>query len=152
MEQQRRRLKDAHGRTNKLTSKQQQRHKGLYEKRCRGSEMDVGNLLLVRQTAWKEGHMLQDRWEDEEYWVIAQHIPGIPAYKMQSFDSSKSRILHTNLLLQGNLWWDDWFFMGYFCWSPVEVHRVCLGSLWSSSSSKMHHFDVLVVLKSNVSF
>ena len=48
--------------------------------------MEVDDLALVRQTAWNGRHKIQNRWEDEEYPVVGQSIPGITAYKVQTLD------------------------------------------------------------------
>ena len=37
-----------------------------------GAELKVGDLVLIKQTAWKGRHKMQDRWEDEEYQVVDQ--------------------------------------------------------------------------------
>ena len=56
----RRRLRFAHNKAKLVTSKQQARHKGLYDRNCRGATLDVGDLVLVKQTAWKGRHKIQD--------------------------------------------------------------------------------------------
>ena len=43
-----RRLKFAHKKARQVASRQQARHKGLYDKRYRGAELKVGDLVLVR--------------------------------------------------------------------------------------------------------
>ena len=58
--------------------------KGLYDKRCKGAALDIGDLVLVKQTAWKGRHKIQDRWESDEYQVIGQPNPGSPVYEVKS--------------------------------------------------------------------
>ena len=82
-----------------MASRQQARHKGLYDKRCKGTELDIGNLVLVWKTAWKGKPKIQDRWESDEYKVIGQPNPGIPVYKVESVAGGRTRVLHRNLLL-----------------------------------------------------
>ena len=67
--------------------------------------MDIGDLVLVKKTAWKGKHKIQDRWESDEYQVIEQPTPGIPVYKVKCIAGGKTRVLHHNLLLplQGRL-------------------------------------------------
>ena len=78
-----RRLKYAHRRAKQLASKQQESDKGLYDQRCGGAELEEGDyLVLVRQTALKGTHKIQDKWEDEEFQVVSQPTSGIPAYKV----------------------------------------------------------------------
>ena len=56
-----RRLWFAHKKAKQVASRQQARHKGLYDQRCRGTELEIGDLVLVRKTAWKGKHKIQDR-------------------------------------------------------------------------------------------
>ena len=88
-----------------MAQKQQARHRGLYNLRCRGATLSVGDLVLVKQTAWKGRHKIQDRWEDREYQVVDQPTPGIPVYTVRSLTGGQTKILHRNLLLplQGRL-------------------------------------------------
>ena len=101
----RRRLKFAHNKAKQVASKQQARHKGLYDRKCRGATLDIGDLVLVKQTAWKGRHKIQDHWEEDEYQVVDQPTPGIPVYVVKSIAGGRPRVLHRNLLLplQGRL-------------------------------------------------
>ena len=95
----RRRLRFAHKKAKQVAGRQQARHKGLYDKRCKGAELGIGDVVLVRKTAWKGKHKIQDRWESDEYQVIGQPNPGIPVYKVESAAGGRTRVLHRNLLL-----------------------------------------------------
>ena len=95
----RRRLWFAHKKAKQVTSRQQARHKGLYDKRCRGAELGIGDLVLIRKTTWKGQHKIQDRWDSDEYQVIGQPNSGIPVYKVKSVARGRSRVLHRKLLL-----------------------------------------------------
>ena len=64
-----------------------------------GSELEIGDLVLVRKTVWKGKHKIQDRWESDEYQVIGQLTSGIPVYKVECVAEGRTRILHRNLLL-----------------------------------------------------
>ena len=88
-----------------MADKQQARHKELYARRCRGSALDIGDLVPVKKTAWKGKHKIQDRWESDEYQVIEQPTPGIPVYNIKCITGGRTRVLHCNLLLplQGRL-------------------------------------------------
>ena len=88
-----------------MANRQQARHKELYDRRCRGAALDIGDLVLVKKTAWKGKHKIQDRWESDEYQVIEQPTPGIPVYKVKCIAGGRTRVLHHNLLLplQGRL-------------------------------------------------
>ena len=98
-------MKFAHNKAKQVASKQQARHKGLYDRKCRGATLDVGDLVLVKQTAWKGRHKIQNCWEDEEYQVVDQPTPGIPVSVVKGIAGGRPRVLHMNLLLplQGRL-------------------------------------------------
>ena len=99
------RLQFAYRKATCMAQKQQARHRGLYNLRCRGATLSVGDLVLVKQTAWKGRHKIQDRWEDREYQVVDQPTPGIPVYTVKSLAGGQTKVLHRNLLLplQGRL-------------------------------------------------
>ena len=82
-----------------MASRQQAWHKGLYDSKCRGATLDIVDLVLVKQTAWKGRHKIQDHWEEEEYQVVDQSTPGVPVYVVKSIAGGRPRILHRNLLL-----------------------------------------------------
>ena len=50
----RRRLRFAHKKARQVTGRQQARQNGLYDKRCKGAELDIEDLLLVRKLPGKE--------------------------------------------------------------------------------------------------
>ena len=52
----RRRLRFAHKKAKHVADRQQARHKGLYDRRCKGAALDIGDLFLVKKTAWKGRH------------------------------------------------------------------------------------------------
>ena len=47
----RRRLQFAHKKAKHMTQKQQAKHRELYNLKCRGTALDVGDLVLVKQTS-----------------------------------------------------------------------------------------------------
>ena len=95
----RRRLKFAHKEAKRMVQKHQTKHRELYDLKCRGAALDVGDLVLVKQTAWKGRHKIQDRWESGEYQVVGQPTPGILVYTLKSVAGGKTKVLHRNLLL-----------------------------------------------------
>ena len=95
----RRRLRFAHKKAKQVADRQQAKYKGLYDRRCKGAPLDIGDLVLVKKTAWKGRHKIQDRWESDEYQFIGQPNPGIPVYEVQNVAGDRTRILHQNLLL-----------------------------------------------------
>ena len=89
--------------------RQQVKHRELYDQKCRGAELEIGDLVLVKQTAWKGRHKIQDRWETEEYQVVGQPTPDVPVYTVKSVAGGRTRVLHRNLLLplQGRIRQED---------------------------------------------
>ena len=66
-----------------MAQRQQARYRGLYDLKCRGAVLSVGDLVLVEQTAWRGRHKIQDRWESGEYQVVGQPTPGVPGYTVE---------------------------------------------------------------------
>ena len=64
-----------------------------------GAELEVGDLVLVKQSAWKGRHKIQDKWETEEYQVVGQPTSSVPVYTVKSAAGGRTRVLHRNLLL-----------------------------------------------------
>ena len=95
----RRRLKFAHNEAKQVAKRQQVKYRELYDQRCRGAELGIGDLVLVKQTAWKSRHKIQDKWETEEYQVVGQPTPGVPVYIVKSVAGGRTRVLDRNLLL-----------------------------------------------------
>ena len=75
MTQLQRKLRFDHKKAKHMASRQQARYKGMYDQRCRGAELEIGDLILARKTAWKGKDKIQDRWESDEYQVIEQPTP-----------------------------------------------------------------------------
>ena len=99
------RLQFAYRKAKHMAQKQQARHRGLYNLRCRGATPSVGDLVQIKQTAWNGRHKIQDRWEDREYQVVDQPTHGIPVYTVKSLTGGWTKVSHKNLMLplQGRL-------------------------------------------------
>ena len=59
--------------------------------KCREAALGVGDLVLVKQTAWKGRHKIQDRWESGEYQVVRQPTPGVPVYTVKARQGARPR-------------------------------------------------------------
>ena len=92
-----------------MAKRQQAKHRELYDQKGRGAELDVGDLVLVKQTAWKGRHKIQDKWETEEYQVVGQPTPGVLMYTVKSVAGGRTRVIHRKLLLplQGRIRQED---------------------------------------------
>ena len=93
------RFNSAHRKAKCMAQKQQAKHRELCDLKCRGAALDVGDLVLIKQTAWKGRHNIQDRWESGEYQVVGKPTPGVPVYSVKKVAGGKTKVLHRNLLL-----------------------------------------------------
>ena len=94
------RLLYAHKKAQKYSDKQKSRHKGYYDKRNRGAQLKLNDIVLVRVVAHTGRHKIQDKWEEDEYKVLSQPNDEIPVYKVQKTNGQgRIRVLHRNLLL-----------------------------------------------------
>ena len=105
----RRRLKFAHNKAKQMTKRQQAKHRELYDQKCWGLELEVGDLVLVKQTAWKGRCKIQDKWENREYQVVGQPTPAVPVSTVKNDAGGRTRVLHRNLLvpMQGRIRQED---------------------------------------------
>ena len=70
-----------------------------YDKKIKGSQLQVDDLVLVKRVAWKGRHKIQNKWEPDEYVVVAQPNKNVPVYKVKPIGEGKERVLHRNWLL-----------------------------------------------------
>ena len=108
--QPRRRLMFAHNKVKQMAKRQQAKHRELYDQKGRGARLQIRDLVLIKQTAWKGRHKIQDKWETEEYQVVGQPTPGVPVYTVKNVAGGSTRVLHRNLLLplQGRIRHEEW--------------------------------------------
>ena len=79
------------------------RHKGIYDRKIRGSTVEVGDRVLVRRVGFTSKHKLANRWEEEVYEVLEQPDKSIPVFVVKcEGGSGKRRTLHRNMLLPVN--------------------------------------------------
>ena len=97
------RLDQAHKIASKEGEKAAFRHKGIYDRKIRGSTVEVGDRVLVRKVGFTSKHKLANRWEDEVYEVLEQPDKSIPVFVVKGEGGSgKRRTLHRNMLLRVN--------------------------------------------------
>ena len=78
----------------------QQTYKERYDQKSRGSTVEVGDCVLVRNVGLKGTHKLADKWQDDVYKVLRQPNPDIPVFVVRRDDGvGKEKTLHRNLLL-----------------------------------------------------
>ena len=93
------RLDFAHKRAREISQKQAQKYKLSCDKKVKGSQMQVDDLVLVKRVAWKGRHKIQNKWEPDEYVIVSQPNKNVPVYRVKPIGEGKERVLHRNLLL-----------------------------------------------------
>ena len=88
-----------HTKEPKKSQKQTQKYKLSYDKKVKGTQLEIDDLVLVKRVAWKGRHKIQNKWEPEEYVAVEQPNKSIPVYKVKSVGNGKERVLHRNMLL-----------------------------------------------------
>ena len=80
--------------------KEQEENKWHYDCKVRCTQLKVGDIVLLKQTAFKGKHKIQDIWENIIYEVIEQPLGKIPVFKIKSMKGDdKTKVVHRNLLL-----------------------------------------------------
>lgn len=97
----RERLTSAYEKARETALKAAETNKEYYDKKVKSVELNVGDLVLVRNVGVRGKHKIADNWEDQPYVVIAQPFSGQPVYdvKQDKPNARKIRRLHRNLLL-----------------------------------------------------
>ena len=93
------RLNFAYKKAKEMSQKQAQKYKLSYDKKVKGSQLQIDDIVLVKRVAWKGRHKIQNKWEPSEYVVVEQPNLKIPVYKVKSLEDNKERVLHRNMLL-----------------------------------------------------
>ena len=61
--------------------------------------MEVGDKVLLKHTAFKEKHKIQDQWEKTIYEIVEQPLGKLSVFKIQSTEGYDTKVVHRNLLL-----------------------------------------------------
>ena len=93
------RLNFAYKKAKEMSQKQAVKYKTSYDKKIKGTQLRMNDIVLVKRVAWKGRHKIQNKWEPIEYVVIEQPNLKVPVYKVKSLEDNKIRVLHRNMLL-----------------------------------------------------
>ena len=75
-------------------------NKWQYDCMVRCAKLKIGDKVLLKCTAFKGKHKIQDQWENIIYKVIEQPLGKLPVFKIQSTEGdNKMKVVHRNLLL-----------------------------------------------------
>ena len=96
-------MKDAYEIVNQNVQKSNNRNKNSYDKKIFGSDLHVGDKVLVKNVSERGGTgKLRSFWENKIYKVVSVH-KDLPIYRIQpETGGSKIRTVHRNLLLLCN--------------------------------------------------
>ena len=93
------RMKWAFKKAAEMSLKESARQKRYYDKKVKCSKLEPGDMVLVRQKAFKGKHKIQDKWENIPYRVEKQVDSKLPVFRVINTENpSKSRVLHRNML------------------------------------------------------
>ena len=70
----------AHKKTEANQAREAERHKRNFDKKSKAVALEIGDMVLVRVTAFKGRHKMQNRWENSEYVVEKWPYPDLPVY------------------------------------------------------------------------
>ena len=92
-------LAHAYEKAKTFADKESDRQKALFDRKSKDLRLEPGDLCLVRKTAWKSRHKIQNRWEDDDYVIISQPNCDIPVFVVRNTKTDQEKTLHRNLLL-----------------------------------------------------
>ena len=72
------RLNFAYKKAKEMSQKQAQKYKTSYDKKIKGTQLKLNDIVLVKRVAWKGRHKIQNKWEPSEYVVIEQPNLKVP--------------------------------------------------------------------------
>ena len=78
-----------------------------YNKKVRGSPIETGDFVLVKNVNIRGKHKLADKWCTDLYIVIAQPNEAIPVFVVWTENGTAEKVLHRNMLLPLILPWPD---------------------------------------------
>ncbi len=85
--------------------KSQAKQAKSYNRKVRGSTIEVGDFVLVQNVGLKGKHKLANKWSPHLHIVVSQPNPDIPVYRVRPENGSKDKVLHRNMMLPLSLPW-----------------------------------------------
>jgi transposase InsO family protein len=98
-------LEAAYKAASEATKQAQTRQARGYNKKVRGSKIEIGDYVLVKNVGVRGKHKLADKWKQEIHLVTGQPNEDIPVYKVRPETGTGEKVLHRNLLLPLCLPW-----------------------------------------------
>ena len=91
------RFKETYTEAHIQTNLEADRQKRNYDRATSTVQLVLGDAVLLKQDAFQGKRKMKDRWGDEEYEVIHQVAPDVPAYEVHA-RSGNARVVHQNRL------------------------------------------------------
>ena len=96
----RRNLEGAYRLAAKESAKSAAANKRRYDVKVRGTDLQIGDRVLIRNVGFQGPHKLADKWNPDVYLVVGRSDGNIPVYQVKSeLGSSVVRTLHRNMIL-----------------------------------------------------
>ena len=92
------RLNWAYAKAREVAKAEAKRHKAIYDRHLRGNRLQVGDLVLARELAFKGKHKVQNRWRRSIYKVTKCHGDDTPVYTVVELGGDETHTLHRNYL------------------------------------------------------
>ena len=93
------RIEWAYKTANEVVKREQERNKWQYYYKVWCAKLEVGDKVLLKHTAFKGKHKIQDQWESTIYEVVQQPLGKLPVFQNQSTEGDDMKVAHRNLLL-----------------------------------------------------
>ena len=93
------RIKWAYKTANEVVKREQERNKWQYDRKVQCAKLEVGDKVLLKCTAFKGKHKIQDQWDNTIYEVVEQPLGKLLVFKIQSMEGDNMKVVHRNLLL-----------------------------------------------------
>ena len=91
-----RRLEYAFKKAAAFSKKEAQRSKRHYDKLAKSSNLEPGDLVLMRKKGFQEKHKIAGHWEKDPYEVVKQRQDGLPVFVVSN--NGRGQVLHHNML------------------------------------------------------
>ena len=92
-------LQFAYQLASKRAGEARQKQKSFFDRGIRQVQLNTGDRVLVRKTAFKGKHKLANKWDREPYVITDQPNHDIPVFIVRKENGTETKTLHRNLLL-----------------------------------------------------
>ena len=91
----RRRFKEAYTEDHLQTNCEAEKQKCYYDRAMSTVQLVPGDIVLMKNDAYKGKRKVKDRWSETEYVVVRQVIDGVPAYEVKD-EAGNIKTIHHN--------------------------------------------------------